>query len=378
MWVGENAVQRSKPPFRADHVGSLLRPAALKTAREQHAAGKLSDQELHAVEDREIARIIDKQQSIGLSSITDGEFRRAMWHRDFLQHLTGVEEIDTDKPYEWGGVKGAALNLRIAGKLDFPPDHPHLAHFRFVKSHAKATAKMTIPSPSVLAPVKLFDLQNAAAPAYRDLEQLYDDLTAAYRKAVKAFHAAGCRYLQIDEVRMVSVADPAFRASRGISDADFARLVVFFDRLLTDSLRDRPADMTITMHNCRGNFRSRWAAAGGYEPVAERLFNIKGIDGYFLEYDSERAGGFEPLRFMPRPKLAVLGLITSKTGALEPKDAIKRRLDEAGKYIELDRICLSPQCGFASTEEGNELAEEQQWAKLAFVKEIADEVWGRV
>jgi 5-methyltetrahydropteroyltriglutamate--homocysteine methyltransferase len=369
-------VQRTTPPFRADHVGSLLRPAELKAAREQHAQGELSDQELHAIEDREIARVIDKQQSLGLSGITDGEFRRGMWHRDFLQHLTGVEEIDTDKPYEWGGVKGAALNLRIARKLDFSPDHPHLAHFRFVKSHAKATAKMTIPSPSVLAPVKLFDMQNAAAPAYRDLEELYDDLTAAYRKAVKAFYDAGCRYLQIDEVRMVSVADPAFRASRGISDADFAHLIAFFDRLLSASLRDRPADMTITMHNCRGNFRSRWAAAGGYEPVAERLFNIRGIDGYFLEYDSERAGGFEPLRFMPASKLAVLGLITSKTGMLEPRDAIRRRLDEAGKYIDLDRICLSPQCGFASTEEGNELAEQQQWAKLAFVKEVADEVWG--
>ena len=370
-------MQRAKPPFRADHVGSLLRPAALKAAREQRAKGALSDQQLQAVEDREIARIIDKQQAVGLSSVTDGELRRGMWHRDFLQHLTGVEEIDSDKPYEWGGVKGAALNLRIARKLDFPADHPHLAHFGFVKSHAKATAKMTIPSPSVLAPVKLFDMQNAAAPAYRDLEQLYDDLTAAYRKAVKAFYDAGCRYLQIDEVRMVSVADPAFRASRGISDADFAHLIVFFDRLLTDSLRDRPADMTITMHNCRGNFRSRWAAAGGYEPVAERLFNIKGIDGYFLEYDSERAGGFEPLRFLPKSKLAVLGLVTSKTGALEPKDAIKRRLDEASRFVDLDRICLSPQCGFASTEEGNELAEEQQWAKLAFVNEIADEVWGR-
>ena len=342
-------MQRAKPPFRADHVGSLLRPAALKAAREQRAKGALSDQQLQAVEDREIARIIDKQQAVGLSSVTDGELRRGMWHRDFLQHLTGVEEIDSDKPYEWGGVKGAALNLRIARKLDFPADHPHLAHFGFVKSHAKATAKMTIPSPSVLAPVKLFDMQNAGAPAYRDLEQLYDDLTAAYRKAVKAFYDAGCRYLQIDEVRMVSVADPAFRASRGISDADFAHLIVFFDRLLTDSLRDRPADMTITMHNCRGNFRSRWAAAGG----------------------------FEPLRFLPKSKLAVLGLVTSKTGTLESKDAIKRRLDEASRFVDLDRICLSPQCGFASTEEGNELAEEQQWAKLAFVKEIADEVWGR-
>jgi 5-methyltetrahydropteroyltriglutamate--homocysteine methyltransferase len=370
-------VQRKKPPFRADHVGSLLRPAALKNAREQHAKGVVSEEKLHEIEDREIARVIDKQQALGLSSITDGEFRRAMWHRDFLQHLTGVEEIDTDKPYDWGGVKGAALNLRIAGTLDFPRNHPHLDNFRFVKSRAKTTAKMTIPSPSVLAPAKLFDLQDAKAPAYRDLDTLYDDLTAAYRKAVKAFYDAGCRYLQIDEVRMVAVADPQFRATRGLSDADFARLVALFDRLVSDSLRDRPADMTITMHNCRGNFRSRSAAAGGYEPVAERLFNIKGIDGYFLEYDNERAGGFEPLRFLPKPKLAVLGLVTSKTGVLEPKDVIKRRIDEAAKHVDLDRICLSPQCGFASTEEGNELAEDQQWAKLAFVKEIADEIWGQ-
>jgi len=370
-------MQRNAPPFRADQVGSLLRPAALRNAREQHAAGAISASELRRIEDREIERVIERQQAIGLSSVTDGEFRRAMWHRDFLAHLTGVASIDTDLPFDWGGVKGAALNLRIAGKLDFPADHPHLADFRFVRSHAKATAKMTIPSPSVIAPAKLFDLQDAAAPAYVDLDILYADLTAAYRKAVRAFYDAGCRYLQIDEVRMVAVADPQFRRTRGLSDADFANLVALFERLVTESLRDRPADMTVTMHNCRGNFRSRWAAAGGYEPVAERLFNIPGIDGYFLEYDSDRAGGFEPLRLMPRSKLAVLGLVTSKTGALESKDAVKRRLDEAAAFIDLDRVCLSPQCGFASTEEGNELAEEQQWAKLAFVKEVADEVWGR-
>ncbi|MGZ3411882.1 MAG: 5-methyltetrahydropteroyltriglutamate--homocysteine S-methyltransferase [Xanthobacteraceae bacterium] len=370
-------MKRAKPPFRADHVGSLLRPAALKEAKAQQASGKISAAELRAIEDREIARIIDKQQSIGLQGITDGEFRREMWHRDFLRYLGGVSAIDTDAPYDWGGVKGAALNLRISGKLDFPADHPHLDHFRFVKDRTTATAKMTIPSPSVIAPAKLYDMQDANAPAYRDLDQLYEDLCAAYRKAVRAFYDAGCRYLQIDEVRMVAVADPKFRATRSLSDADFARLVSLFDRLVSGALRDRPSDMTITMHNCRGNFRSRWAAEGSYEAVADKLFNINGIDAYFLEYDSARAGGFEPLRFLPKHKLAVLGVVTSKTGALEPKGAIKRRIDEAAKYVDLDRLCLSPQCGFASTEEGNDVSEDQQWAKLSFVREIADEVWGR-
>jgi 5-methyltetrahydropteroyltriglutamate--homocysteine methyltransferase len=369
-------MQRAKPPFRADHVGSLLRPRAVMEARAKHDSGQLPAAAMRDIEDREIERLIGKQQEIGLSSITDGELRRHMWHRDFLQYLDGIEEIDTDKPFEWGGVKGAALNLRIASKLGFPATHPHLAHFRFVKDHAKATAKMTIPSPSVIAPAKLYDLQDARSPAYRDIDELYEDLCAAYGKAVQAFYDAGCRYLQIDEVRMVAVADPKFRATRGLSDADFERLISLFDRLVATSLKNRPADMTISMHNCRGNFRSRWAAEGGYEPVAEKLFNIKGVDAYFLEYDSDRAGGFEPLRFLPKNKLVVLGLITSKTPQLEAKDAIKRRLDEAAKYVDLDRVCLSPQCGFASTEEGNEVTEEQQWAKLRHVREIADEVWG--
>jgi 5-methyltetrahydropteroyltriglutamate--homocysteine methyltransferase len=369
-------MKRAKPPFRADHVGSLLRPEVLKDAKSRYARGDITAAQLKIIEDREITRIIDRQQAIGLEGITDGEFRRAMWHKDFLQHLDGVKTIDTDAPVAFREVKGAPLNLRIADRLGFPADHPHIRHFRFLKDHTTATAKMTIPSPSVIAPAKLYDLQDPAAPAYRDIEQLYDDLCAAYRKAVKAFYDAGCRYLQIDEVRMVAVADPKFRASRGLSDTDFEKLIALFDRLVSGALRDRPADMTITMHNCRGNFRSRWAAEGGYEPVAERLFNIKGVDAYFLEYDSERAGGFEPLRFLPKHKIAVLGLITSKLGVLEAKDAIKRRIDEAAKFVDIDRLCLSPQCGFASTEEGNEVSEDQQWAKLAFVKEIADEVWG--
>ena len=237
---------------------------------------------------------------------------------------------------------------------------------------------MTIPSPSVIAPARLYDMQNAKTPAYQDLDQLHEDLCAAYRKAVKAFYEAGCRYLQIDEVRMVAVADPKFLATRSLSDADFERLVGLFDRLVSESLRDKPNDMVVTMHNCRGNFRSRWAAEGSYEPVAERLFNIAGIDAYFLEYDSERAGGFEPLRFLPKGnKVVVVGVVTSKTGTLEKPDDVKRRLEEASKFAPLEQLALSPQCGFASTEEGNVLAEEEQWAKLKFCVDISNDVWGK-
>jgi 5-methyltetrahydropteroyltriglutamate--homocysteine methyltransferase len=365
---------RTKPPFRADHVGSLLRPTALKDARARKARGEISVLELRAVEDHEIARAISQQQALGLQGVTDGEFRRFMWHKDFLQHLDGIELVN-DAPMQFKGIQAHGLGLRIADKIAFSR-HPHVEHFRFVKDRTKVTAKMTVPSPSVLAPINLYDLQNAERPAYHDLDALYDDLAAAYRKAILVFYEAGCRYLQIDEVRLVAIADPNYRANRGLTALDVGKMTALFVRLVTDALRDRPADMVISMHNCRGNFRSRWAAEGGYEPVADALFNIKGIDAYFLEYDSERAGGFEPLRLLPKHKMAVLGLVTSKTGALEGKDLIKRRIDEAAKYVDIARLCLSPQCGFASTEEGNELAEQQQWAKLAFVKEIADEVWG--
>jgi 5-methyltetrahydropteroyltriglutamate--homocysteine methyltransferase len=228
----------------------------------------------------------------------------------------------------------------------------------------------------VITPLKVTDYQDAREPAYRDIREVHRDLSAAYAKAIRAFRDAGCRYLQIDEVRFVTIVDPAYRARRNMTDHDVGEVSRLFARILSDALRDRPADMTVSMHNCRGNFRSHWAAEGGYEPVAEALFNIDGIDAYFLEYDSDRAGGFEPLRYLPKGKTAVLGLVTSKTPQLEAKDTIKRRIEEATKYVDLDRLCLSPQCGFASTEQGNEMSEDQQWRKLALVREIADEVWG--
>ena len=310
-----------------------------------------------------------------MQAITDGEFRRGMWHKDFLQFLDGIGTIENDTPLPFKGINATPLGLRITGKLGFSR-HPHVEHFRFVKDHTKATAKAVIPSPTIIVPMKVEDFQDAGNPAYRDLDQLRDDLGAAYGKAIRAFYDAGCRYLQIDEVRMVAAVDPVYRARRKMGESDLANVTALFARLLDRALANRPADMVIAMHNCRGNFRSHWAAEGGYEPVAEALFGIKGVDAFFLEYDSERAGGFEPLRFVPRDKFVVLGLITSKTAALEPKDLIRRRIDEATKYVDLDRLCLSPQCGFASTEEGNALSEDQQWAKLAHVRDIADEVWG--
>lgn len=363
-----------KPPFFADQVGSLLRPLALKEARAKCARNEIPAEALRDIEDREIERIIGKQEEIGLQSITDGEFRRFMWHKDFIQGLDGIVPTDDEPPVVFMGIEVHAINLKVAGKIGFST-HPQIDHFKFLKAHTKQTAKTVIPSPDALAPLKLPDRQDAKNPAYPDLERLYDDLGAAYRKAIRAFYDAGCRYLQIDEVRMVSAADPTYIPRINVPGMTVESLSKIFVGMLARVVRDRPPDMTISMHTCRGNFRSRWAAAGGYEPVAEAMFNIEGIDAYFMEYDSERAGGFEPLRFLPKDKIVVLGLITSKTPQLESKDVIKRRIDQAAKYIELDRLRLSPQCGFASTQEGNEIAEDDQWRKLSLVCEIAREVW---
>jgi len=367
-------MKRTKPPFRADHVGSLLRTGPIKEARAKRERGEINAAQLKEVEDREIPKVIKKQEEVGLQLATDGELRRSWWHFDFFRGIKGVEFISAP-PIKFHGVETKSEAIKITGKVDFD-GHPHLEHFKFLKAHCNVTPKMTIPSPSVITPLHAADYQDASRPAYQDLEAARHDLGEAYRKAIRAFYDAGCRYLQIDEVRMVAIVDPAFRARRNMADQDVSRIAGLFARILEHALKDRPAEMVISMHNCRGNFRSHWAAEGGYEPVAETLFNIAGIDAYFLEYDSARAGGFQPLRFLPKTKMAVLGLITSKTGALEPKDAVKRRIEEAARFVDLDRLCLSPQCGFASTEEGNEVTEEQQWLKLAFVKEIADEVWG--
>jgi 5-methyltetrahydropteroyltriglutamate--homocysteine methyltransferase len=369
-------MHRSQPPFRADHVGSLLRPAALKEAR---TAGDKSA--LKKVEDREIRRIIEKQQSLGLQAVTDGEFRRAMWHFDFLELLNGVESFRAEHGIAFkGGLATQAKGLRVTGKLGFPdrPGHPMLEHFRFVKDHATATPnvipKMTIPSPSVL---HFRGGRHAIDPSiYPDMDDFYRDLGDAYNQAVHAFADAGCRYLQLDEVNLAYLCDSDQRDALRARGDDPEKLPMIYAAMINRAISNRPPDMVVTMHSCRGNFRSSWIASGGYDAVADVLFNRIDVDAYFMEYDTERAGGFEPLRLVPKGKTVVLGLISSKNGALESKDAIKRRIDDATKYIGLDQLCLSPQCGFASTEEGNILTEDEQWAKLALAIEIASEVWG--
>jgi 5-methyltetrahydropteroyltriglutamate--homocysteine methyltransferase len=367
--------QRSKPPFRADHVGSLLRPAALKEARAKHAKGELSDAALREIEDREIEKVVRKQEEVGLKLATDGEFRRSWWHFDFYKGLSGVELYSTGQGIKFAGVETKAESVRVVGKLGFN-GHPHLDHFKFLKAHTRVTPKMTIPSPSTLHFRQ--GRQSVSKQVYPELDPYFDDLAAAYRKAIRAFYDAGCRYLQLDDTAWSMMCDPVEREKSKQRGDDPESLPPKYARMLNKALEGRPADMAITMHSCRGNFRSTFIATGGYDPVAEQLLGEVDIDGYFLEYDTDRSGGFEPLRALPKgKKIVVLGLVTSKSGKLEKKDDVKRRIDEATKYIALDQLCLSPQCGFASTEEGNVLAEEEQWAKLRMIVELADEVWGR-
>ena len=368
-------MQRTKPPFRADHVGSFLRPAALKEARAKREQGAITAAELKAVEDREIEKIIKKQEELGLKLATDGEFRRSWWHFDFLGMLDGVEVYDTDQGIQFRGVQTKAQSLRIVGKVGFSK-HPMLEHFKFLKAHTKVMPKMTIPAPPVLH----FRLakDGIRKDIYPDLDGFFHDLGQAYKQAVKGFYDAGCRYLQFDDTVWAYLCsqEELRKARERMSNVD--QLQGIYARVINAALEGKPADMTITTHVCRGNFRSTWISEGGYEPVAETLLGKVNYDGYFLEYDTDRAGGFEPLRFLPKGnKIVVLGLVTTKSGALEKKDDVRRRLDEATKYVALDQLCLSPQCGFASTEEGNVLAADEQWAKLKMVVELANEVWGK-
>jgi 5-methyltetrahydropteroyltriglutamate--homocysteine methyltransferase len=365
----------TSPPFRADHVGSLLRPAALKEARAKHQEGEITAGQLKTVEDREITAVIKKQEDVGLQCATDGEFRRSWWHFDFFKGLDGVTPFTTEHGIKFAGVETKAEGIKVTGRVGFS-GHPMLDHFRFLKGHARVTPKMTIPAPST------FHFRQGRAlisrEVYPDLDGYFDDVAAAYRKAIRAFYDVGCRYLQLDDTAWAMVCDPSEREQAKKRGDDPDCLPARYARLTNAALKDKPADMAITMHSCRGNFRSTFIASGGYEFVAEHLLGaVEGIDGYFLEYDTERAGGFEPLRYLPKgKKTVVLGLVTSKTGRLESKDEIKRRIEQAAKFVALDQLALSPQCGFASTEEGNILAEEEQWAKLRMIVEIAKEVWG--
>ena len=366
-------MKRSKPPFRADHVGSLLRPESLKTAREKRAKGELAAAELKVIEDREIERAIKKQEEAGLQGVTDGEFRRSWWHLDFLWGLDGVERHVMDTGVAFAGVKTRNEGVRVTGKLGFS-GHPMIEHFKFVQAHTARVPKITIPAPSAIygRPV----MTPIDRTVYPELDQFFADLGQAYRKAVRAFADAGCRYLQLDEVFIAMLCDPKYRQQMRDRGDDPERLGEIYANLINTAMSDIPSDMTITMHLCRGNYKSTYMGTGGYDAVQELLFDKINVHGYFMEYDDPRSGGFEPLRMLPKGKLVVLGIVTTKSGKLEGKDELKRRIDEAEKYAPLEQLCISGQCGFASTEEGNLLTADEQWAKLRRIVEVAGEVWG--
>ncbi len=362
------------PPFRADHVGSILRTAPLKKAREQKAKGEISADQLKAVEDAEILKIIKKQEEVGLKAITDGEFRRSWWHYDFLSMLDGVELREVQSGIKFTGVTTKAEAPYVHGLLG-SKHHPHIEHFKFVKANTSQTPKMSIPSPSMLHYRGGSSMINK--DVYPKLDDLWPALGKAYQQAIKGFYDAGCRYLQIDDCAMAYFCDPKqvqMLRDRGDNPEELEKAYAY---MLNVALENRPRDMRITMHVCRGNFRSTFVAAGGYEHIADLMFNKIDLDGYFLEWDNERSGDLSPLRHLPKDKMVVVGLVTSKTGELETKDSIKRRIEEATKYADLNQLCLSPQCGFSSTEEGNTLTEDQQWDKLRFVVETAQEIWGK-
>jgi 5-methyltetrahydropteroyltriglutamate--homocysteine methyltransferase len=369
-------MQRTKPPYRADIVGSFLRTAPIKEARAKREKGEITAAQLTAVEDEEIRKLIRKQEEVGLKLATDGEFRRSWWHFDFLALLEGVDLVEAEQGIQFKGVQTKAQTLKVNGKVDFPLDHPFLAHFKFVKESTKVTPKMTIPSPTVLH--FRGGRRSISKDVYPDMGGFFEDTAKAYAKAVKAFYDAGCRYLQFDDTVWAYLCSPVELQKAKERGDDPTGLQDVYVKLLNTALAAKPADMVITTHVCRGNFRSTWISEGGYEPVAEKMLGAVNYDGYFLEYDTDRAGGFEPLRFLPKgDKQVVLGLITSKSGTLEKKDDIKKRIEEATKYAPLEQFCLSPQCGFASTEEGNILTEDQQWAKMREIVELSEEVWGK-
>lgn len=370
----------SKPPFRAEHVGSLLRPPAVKQARDDLVAGRIDAAGLRAVEDAAIRELVAMQQDVGLSVVTDGEIRRGTWHMDFYYQIAGVlkmpEKVRIAFRNAGGDVEFSADAVTLGGKVRlertiFGED------FAFLKAVAKATPKLTIPSPCVLHRTMLRQVGGGGiANAYADPAEFLSDLAAVYRDQIARLGALGCGYLQLDDTTFAGLCDPAGRQATSQAGADGEHLHLTYIRLMNEALKQRPAGMTVCTHTCRGNYRSAWYASGGYDFMAEALFSELDVDGFFLEYDDDRSGGFEPLRFVPKGKVVVLGLVSSKLPALESKDLLKRRIDAAAKHLPLDQLCLSPQCGFSSTQEGNALTAEQQAAKLRLVVETAREVWG--
>ncbi len=374
-----SAGRRTSPPFRADHVGSLLRPPELKAAREAHKEGRIDAEELRVAEDEAIRAVVRMQRDVGLQSATDGEFRRTAWHMDFIYQLAGIEQapghIRVQFHNEKGDIEWTPAAIHVAEKVHL--DHTIFGDdFRFLRDTVAAgvTPKLTIPSPSM---VHYRGGRAAIDPAvYPDVEEFWSDLTGAYSNQVRAVAELGCRYLQFDDTSLAYLNDPRQREQMASQGEDAEHLHETYIRHLNEVLADRPEGLTVTTHMCRGNFRSSWVAEGGYDFVAEALFGQLDVDGFFLEYDDARSGGFEPLRFVPPGKMVVLGLVTTKRGELEDTDNLKRRIDQASKFVPLEQLCLSPQCGFSSTVEGNELSYEQEVAKLELIVETAAQVWG--
>ena len=373
----------NKAPYRADHVGSLLRPDSVHEARIRYRAddigpgGFTTCDELKAVENEAIKDAVAMQESVGLKAVTDGEFRRAFWHFDFIGALTGLELEERAEGVQFHGINLRPIFPTIKDKIDFPDDHPMLDHFRYLASVANVQPKISIPGPSAVHfRTKPEDIR---PEQYADLEVLFADTARAYKKAVKAFYDAGCRYLQMDDIFFAYLCDPKHRAEKKSQGIDPDWLISQYAKMMHDAIEDRPDDLVIAMHLCRGNFKSTWAAEGAYDPAADAVFNQTDVDVYFMEYDTERAGGLEPLRLLPKGKKRVLpGFITTKTPELESIDDLKRRFDEASKYCDLDQLGIAPQCGFASTEEGNALTPDQQRAKLELVVQTAEAIWGEV
>ncbi len=371
--------RRTTPPFRADHVGSLLRPPELLNAREDLAAGRLSPEELRAIEDDAIRAVVRMQHDVGLQSATDGEFRRGSWHMDFIYELGGIEKVDGDIRVkfrnEHGEIEYKPAAIHVGERVHLK--HPIFAQdFEFVQGLVEdgVTPKLTIPSPSM---VHYRGGRAAIDPSvYSSVNEFWGDLTSAYAEQVKAIAELGCRYLQFDDTSLAYLNDPRQRDALTDKGEDAEHLHETYIQHINEALANRPAELTVTTHMCRGNFRSSWAAEGGYDFVAEALFGELAVDGFFLEYDDARSGGFEPLRFVPKGKLVVLGLVTTKKGQLEDKDQLKRRIEDASKFVPIDQLCLSPQCGFSSTVDGNALSYDEQIAKLELIVQIAGEVWG--
>jgi 5-methyltetrahydropteroyltriglutamate--homocysteine methyltransferase len=362
---------RTRPPFRAEHVGSLLRPGALLDARKKYLKKEISADELRQLEDDAIRNVVKRQEEVGLRVVTDGEFRRTSWHMDFLCQIGGVVSAGTQlRPFwnESGSVRNEIESPRVAGPLGLEKTI-FGEHFTFLKSNTKVRPKISIPSPSLLHGL-------GDTTFYPDKQRLFADLAKVYAEEIRRLEALGCDYIQIDDTMFAMLADPNYRNKIRAADGSGEERHLTYIRLFNEAVANRAPGTAIGVHTCRGNHRSAWVAEGSYDKVAEAVFGELKVDALFLEYDDERSGGFEPLRFVPKEKMVVLGLITSKRPLLEKKEDLKRRLDQASKYIDLDQVCLSPQCGFASTSEGNLLTEDEEFAKLRLVVEVAQEVWG--